>query len=112
MSDQAPGRTTAVLAYVKRTRDGSPNCEPADETFYVARHGVWKYFRGLEEASVPDATAWRSPEFDDAAWSEGPAAFGYGDPPYGTDLSTLEPPNSINEIFGNVFLLIGNSVSW
>src|SRR4030095_8616576 len=61
----------------------------------------WKYFRGLEEASSPDTTAWRRPDFEDAAWKEGAAPFGFGDPPYGTDLSRLDPPmrNNYSSLF-------------
>ena len=63
----------------------------ADETIYIERESEWALLPGLEEASDPMA-AWRSPAFDDASWERSPAPFGYGDPPYGTDLSDAEPP--------------------
>ncbi len=70
---------------------------PADETIYIPRGSVWKYFRGQEEASSPDPTAWRNPGFNDSAWSSGAAPIGYGDSiQYGIDLSLLSPPMEDN----------------
>lgn len=40
-------------------------------------NAVWRYFKGTNEASSPDATAWRAPAFDDSAWSNGLAPFYY-----------------------------------
>jgi hypothetical protein len=40
-------------------------------------NAVWRYFKGTNEASSPDATAWRAPAFDDSAWSSGLAPFYY-----------------------------------
>jgi len=39
-------------------------------------HTVWKYFKGLSEASVP-TTAWRALNFDDSGWLTGAAPIGY-----------------------------------
>ncbi|MBI4601998.1 MAG: hypothetical protein HY721_08560 [Planctomycetes bacterium] len=58
---------------------------------YVEKASTWRYLPGLGEASDPPS-AWRLPEFDDSAWASGAAPFGYGDPPFGTDLSLLSPP--------------------
>jgi len=55
----------------------------------VAKGADWKYRRGSEEASDP-ADVWRSPSFDDSGWTNGPAPFGYGDGPYGTDLTGMQ----------------------
>src|SRR6185503_20612923 len=68
----------------------------ADEVYYLSRGSSWRYFRGLSEASAPDVAAWRAPAFDDERWDSGAAPFGYGDPPYGTDLSQLAPPMQNN----------------
>src|SRR5262245_13739257 len=57
----------------------------ADEVYYLSRSSGWRYFRGLSEASAPDAAGWRDPSFHDETWDSGVAPFGYGDPPYGTD---------------------------
>ena len=47
-------------------------------------HAVWKYSRGLSEASSPDPAAWRAEGFDDGSWPIGPAPFYYGEPLSGT----------------------------
>ena len=54
----------------------------------VAQGTLWKYRKGTAEASTP-ATAWRTLQFDDSAWAEGPAPFGYGDVPYGTEFPDM-----------------------
>jgi hypothetical protein len=43
---------------------------------FIAQGSVWKY---LDDGS-DQGTAWRASGFDDAAWAEGPAALGYGNP--------------------------------
>ncbi|MGQ9591545.1 MAG: lamin tail domain-containing protein, partial [Planctomycetota bacterium] len=63
------------------------------DSFDAVREGAtWKYFRGLAEASSPDAAAWRRLDFDDGAWVEGRAPLGYGEAGIATDLSLLSPP--------------------
>ncbi|MBN1442484.1 MAG: lamin tail domain-containing protein, partial [Planctomycetes bacterium] len=64
----------------------------ADESYFVVRGSSWRYFRGLQEASPAEVSAWRQVEFDDSAWAVGSAPFGYGDPELGTDLSQQLPP--------------------
>jgi hypothetical protein len=64
----------------------------ADPVTYLAPGSVWKYRQGTQEASSPDPAAWRGDGFDDSGWPSGPAPFGFGDGPYGTDLSLLDPP--------------------
>ena len=64
----------------------------ADELFYIERGSSWNYFRGLQEASSPDTTQWRELSFPDGSWTNALAPFGYGDGPFGTDLSFLVPP--------------------
>ena len=55
----------------------------------IASNSVWRYFKGLSEASSP-ATAWRATAFNAAAWPTGPAAFFYGADPYtGTVLNDM-----------------------
>jgi hypothetical protein len=44
-------------------------------------NSVWKYFKGLSEASTPDTTAWRMIGFNDFAWSLGEAPFYYENDP-------------------------------
>jgi hypothetical protein len=47
-------------------------------------NAVWKYSKGLSEASSPDPAAWRVEGFDDGSWPSGPAPFYYGEPLAGT----------------------------
>jgi hypothetical protein len=63
----------------------------AGSAVLLERESVWRFFPGLSEPSSP-ATAWRLPGFDDTAWVSGPAPFGFGDLPLGTDLSQTDPP--------------------
>jgi len=39
--------------------------------------GQWRYLKGTHEASSPDPTAWRYPDFDDSDWLVGQAPFYY-----------------------------------
>jgi len=52
----------------------------------VAKGATWSYHEGTAEAASP-AGAWRRLQFDDAGWEAGPAPFGYGDGPYGTQVT-------------------------
>lgn len=67
----------------------------ADELFPVGSQ--WRYFKGTNEPSMPDSKAWRTPDFTDAAWPEGPAAFYYGDPFTGTEIPDMR--NSYTTLF-------------
>lgn len=44
----------------------------------LAAGSTWRYRKGTTEASDP-VSAWRDPEFDDAAWATGSLAIGYGE---------------------------------
>jgi len=63
----------------------------------VAKGANWTYHKGTTEASDP-ADLWRRPSFDDSGWTNGAAPFGYGDGPYGTDLTGME------DLYTSVFL--------
>ena len=69
----------------------APCAISAQEVIYLEAGSTWRWRPGLSEASEP-AGAWRLSGFDDSGWTEGAAPFGYGDPPFGTDLSEAEPP--------------------
>ncbi|MCD6339930.1 MAG: lamin tail domain-containing protein [Verrucomicrobia bacterium] len=43
----------------------------------IEKDAEWRYFKGVEEASSPDTTAWRKPGFDDSSWPAGRAPFFY-----------------------------------
>ena len=47
-----------------------------EEVLFLGERSEWRYFPGLTEASSPDGTEWRRPEFDDSAWATGAAPFG------------------------------------
>src|SRR5262249_737023 len=59
-------------------------------TVIFPTNSVWKYLKGVNEASAPDATAWRAMSFDDATWAAGPAPFYYGEPLSGTLLGDMQ----------------------
>jgi hypothetical protein len=48
---------------------------PTAAATHFTTNATWKYFRGTNEASLPDRSAWRSPSFNDSSWSEGAAPF-------------------------------------
>jgi len=58
----------------------------------VAKGGTWKYRKGTAAASTPQ-TAWRRNDFDDGAWPESAAPFGYSsepeEGPFGTALTNM-----------------------
>jgi len=58
-------------------------------TVRVAKGATWNYRKGTAEASDP-AEHWRRASFDDSGWTNGPAPFGYGDGPYGTDVTGMQ----------------------
>ena len=67
----------------------------ADELFPIGSQ--WRYFKGTTEASTPDSTTWRTSAFSDSGWPEGSAAFYYGDPFTGTELTDMR--NSYTTLF-------------
>ncbi len=53
-------------------------------------NSTWRFFRGTNEASLPDTTLWRGTNFNDSAFADAPAPFWYGDTrPGGTQLSDM-----------------------
>ncbi len=63
----------------------------AENTVFVEAGSEWRFLPGVAEPSE-EALGWAAAEFNDADWELAPAPFGFGDPPYGTDLSEREPP--------------------
>jgi hypothetical protein len=64
-------------------------------TTFVQSNSVWRFIKGLAEASDP-TNAWRQIGFDDSSWSNSAAPFFYGDPYtnfpagiYGTELTDM-----------------------
>lgn len=60
--------------------------EPGGTTPLVARASVWRY----RDDAVDRGTSWRRTDYDDEAWPQGPAPFGYGDGPEGTTLRATD----------------------
>ena len=54
----------------------------------VQAQAAWRYRKGTAEVSAP-GSAWRRAGFDDSAWAQGAGPFGYGDGPYGTELTDM-----------------------
>ncbi len=76
-------RDASLLATVQLSRDYGLSGT------LVERGSRWRYFKGNEAASDP-LEHWRVFHFDDSEWDEGPAPFGYGDPPFGTELADMK----------------------
>lgn len=60
--------------------------EPQNTTSLVPRAAVWSY----RDDAVDRGTSWRQTGYDDRAWPQGPAPFGYGDGPEGTTLRATD----------------------
>ncbi|MBN1669385.1 MAG: lamin tail domain-containing protein [Kiritimatiellae bacterium] len=73
---------------------------PAFAAVLVTQGAVWRYRKGTAEASDP-ADAWQRPDFDDSAWAQGNAPFGYGSGANETNIVTHFPdmPNSYTTFF-------------
>lgn len=54
---------------------------PCKAVVLIAPDSDWRYFRGFSEASLPDISAWRGLNFNDAGWAVGQAAFFYENQP-------------------------------
>ena len=50
----------------------------------------WAFHRGSSAPSLPDQTAWRNRDFDDAGWETGLTGIGYGDNDDATVLSAMK----------------------
>ena len=78
---------------------------PSGDTL-VPRSTSWKYFKGTQEASSPDNTAWRGVGFNDAGWLDGVSPIfyetgsGYSG---GTDLTGDMPGNYSSVYMRKVF---------
>ncbi len=96
-------RTALQQACVMAVVLGSATAVRGDFILYLERSSEWKYLPGTQEASSPDPTAWRQPEFDDSTWLSGALPIGYGTAvTVTTDLATAEPPMRGN--YSSVFL--------
>ncbi len=70
-------------------------------------NSTWRLFRGTNEASLPDTSAWRSNNFNDISFVDAPAPFWYGDVrPGGTELTGML--NSYTCVFLRKSITIAN----
>ncbi|HWD17686.1 MAG TPA: CotH kinase family protein [Verrucomicrobiae bacterium] len=70
----------------------------AAATPLVSTNAVWKYRKGLSEASSPDATAWRNVNFDDSGWAAGQAPFFYENDP--TSSTAYSGNTDLTDMYG------------
>ena len=61
----------------------------AQTVTWLAAGGTARFFRGTNEASLPDTTAWRAPGFADGPWESGPLPLFYGEPLVGTEVADM-----------------------
>ncbi|MBM3848224.1 MAG: hypothetical protein FJ405_18300, partial [Verrucomicrobia bacterium] len=66
-------------------------------------NSIWRYFKGVTEASIPDRTAWRAYSFNDSAWPEGQAPFYFDSGPlsgrYTGNTELTDMQDSYNHVF-------------
>ena len=56
----------------------------SEEITWIPTGSAWSFFRGTQEASSPDTTLWRAPEFNSTSWESGPLPLYYGEALTGT----------------------------
>lgn len=87
LSDSEPSGVQPLRYFPRTSFDG-----PTPPRMLVPMASVWKY---LDDGS-DQGTAWRSPNFNDAAWSSGAAQLGYGD---GDEQTTVSYGPNVNGKF-------------
>jgi hypothetical protein len=61
----------------------------ADVVTWIPTDSTVSFFRGTREASSPDTTLWRSPDFNSSAWESGPMPLYYGEALNGTLINDM-----------------------
>jgi len=77
---QGSGTFAAMKWRIAEVTEGSQVATPDEDIVLIPDGGEWKYFKGTQEASSPDTTAWRQFDFDDSLWQTGPTPIGWGEP--------------------------------
>ena len=75
---RSPG-SLSVLLLTLLIQLATSTAVPAAPVTLVATNSAWRFARGTNEASLPDTTFWRMPEFADGGWVAGNAPFFYGE---------------------------------
>jgi hypothetical protein len=58
---------------------GECSALPAAPDLPIIQGDTWRYFKGTQEPTPGDLTAWTAIWFDDSSWLQGSSGFGYGD---------------------------------
>ena len=76
------GRSTfaAMEWRIAEVSPGSQIISPDEDIVLIPGGAEWKYFKGTEQPSPRDRTAWREFGFDDRFWQQGPTPIGWGEP--------------------------------
>jgi len=61
----------------------------AQVTNWIPAGATWSFFRGTNEASLPDITAWRGRDFGDSTWESGSLPLFYGEALEGTAINDM-----------------------
>ena len=91
-SDPQGSGTFAVMKWrIAEVTEGSQVTLPDEDIMLIPEGSEWKYFKGTQEASLPDTTEWRESGFDDSHWQQGATPIGWGEPTYflGTTLEDM-----------------------
>ena len=77
---QGSGTFASMKWRIAEVSEGSQVAPPDEDITLIAEGDEWKYFKGTQEASSPDTTAWRLFDFDDSLWQTGQTPIGWGEP--------------------------------
>lgn len=77
---QGSGSFAAMEWRIAEVSPGSQVVSPDEDIVLIPENSIWKYFKGTEEPSPRDHTAWREFHFDDWLWRQGPTPIGWGEP--------------------------------
>ncbi len=82
--------THAIVAFLALLSASCVLLQSAELVPLVSTNASWALFKGRTEVTLPDITAWRTNGFNDAAFTNTPAPFTYGEGyGYGTDLNDM-----------------------
>ena len=80
-SDPQGSSTFAAMKWrIAEVRPGSQVVSPDEDIVLIPDGAEWKYFKGTQEPSLRDRTAWREFHFDDRFWPQGSTPIGWGEP--------------------------------
>jgi hypothetical protein len=92
-SDPQGSSTFAGMEWrIAEVSPGAQVISPDDDIVLIPDGADWKYFKGTQEPSPRDITAWRAFGFDDVHWPRGRTPIGWGEPTsfLGTTLTGMQ----------------------